>query len=81
MSSGVVAGQLTRTFAVADVPLQGPGSWLLVTNGTTQQKLHCGLQETIVTNMAVIGANQSCQFEISAMGATMPISWQLTPAP
>ena len=79
MSTGAVSGQLTSQFGVADVPLQGPGVWTLTTSDVTSQSLHCGSQMSPVTTRIVIGASQTCQFEISASSSSSPINWRLSP--
>ncbi|HUV57675.1 MAG TPA: hypothetical protein VMV96_02595 [Acidimicrobiales bacterium] len=79
MSTGAISGQLTKQFGVADIPLQGPGTWTLTTSDVTSQSLHCGSQMTPVATRVVIGASQACQFEISASTPSSPINWQLSP--
>ena len=79
--SGVVSGQLTPSFAFADVPLQGPGSWQFVASAATRSSLHCAAQTSEVSDLVVVGPGQTCQFEIQANGATTSINWQLTPRP
>jgi hypothetical protein len=78
-SSGVLAGTLSPQLGVVDVPLQGPGTWILATSDPTRQSLSCGPQTVPATNRVEVGANQSCQLEITSTAVGTSIEWQLTP--
>ena len=78
-STGVVVGRLSINFEVADIPLAGPGVWLLITSVPTIQTLHCGALESPVSNRIVVGARQSCQFEIGLAAGTTQATWRLSP--
>jgi hypothetical protein len=77
--SGASSGVLGHGFEVVDVPLQGPGTWTLSTSAPTLQSLQCGDQTTLVQQLVVVGATQSCQLAISSTSSGASLTWQLTP--
>jgi hypothetical protein len=78
-SSGVLSGQLNSTFAVADVPLDGPGTWSVATSAPAALTLRCGNQSISVQTQFVIGAHEGCQLIITPAKPATSLTWQLTP--
>ena len=78
-SSGVLTGQLTPWFAVADVPLDGPGTWNVATNAVSILTLRCANQSISVQAQFVIGAREQCQLIITPATTSTSLTWQLTP--
>jgi hypothetical protein len=77
--SGELSGTLGPGFESVDVPLLGPGSWTLSQSASTTQSLSCGADVSPVVNQVVVGANQTCQLEITATSIGTSLTWQLTP--
>ena len=77
--SGPTSGVLSPTFDVADVPVQGPGTWLLSTSAPTTARLQCGSSQVSVTQQVVITGNETCDLELTS-SADETSTWQLTPA-
>jgi hypothetical protein len=78
-SSGVVSGQLSPTFAVADVPLRGPGTWSVATSAPATVKLTCAGATITVDGQFEIAARTTCQVTIATMGPNRSVTWELTP--
>ncbi|MGA7834440.1 MAG: hypothetical protein WCA31_04475 [Acidimicrobiales bacterium] len=78
-SSGVLTGQLTPSFDVADLPLVGPGSWEVASSGPVAVSLECPGAAITVQLQFVIGAHEQCEVSISAKSPTSTVTWQLTP--
>jgi len=78
-SSGVVSGQLGPTFSVADVPLQGPGTWDLATSAPASVTLTCAGTAITVNEEFVIAAHTTCQVTITAEAPNHLVTWELTP--
>jgi hypothetical protein len=78
-SSGVVSGQLSPTFAVADVPLRGPGTWGVATSAPATVKLTCAGATITVNGQFEIAAHTTCQVTIATMGPNRSVTWELTP--
>lgn len=78
-SSGVLTGQLTPSFAVADVPLDGPGTWSVATSAASLLTLRCANQSISVQAQFVIGAREHCQLMITSATTSNSLTWQLTP--
>lgn len=76
--NGALSGSLKPPFAVADVPLQGPGTWTLTSSASTNQTLSCGSVASPVTSRVVVGDAQICQLEITSTAGEAS-TWQLTP--
>src|SRR6202035_3854287 len=78
-SSGVLTGQLTPSFAVADVPLDGPGTWSVATSAPATLTLRCANQAISVQAQFVLGAREQCQLTITPATSSTSLTWQLTP--
>jgi hypothetical protein len=78
-SSGVVSGQLSPTFAVADVPLRGPGTWIVATSAPAAVSLACAGSSIAVSGQFEIAAHTTCQVTITPMGSNRSVTWELTP--
>ena len=78
-SSGVLTGQLTPSFAVADVPLDGPGTWNVATSAASILTLRCANQSISVQAQFVIGAREQCQLILTPATTSTSLTWQLTP--
>ncbi|MHB8380527.1 MAG: hypothetical protein ACYDB2_11580 [Acidimicrobiales bacterium] len=78
-SSGVVTGQLSPSFAVADVPLDGPGTWVVATSASSHLTLRCANQTVSVQGQFVIGPREHCQLIITPAMTSASLTWQLTP--
>ncbi|HVA53611.1 MAG TPA: hypothetical protein VNF05_08890 [Acidimicrobiales bacterium] len=78
-SSGVLTGQIDPSFAVADVPLDGPGTWSVVTSAAATLTLRCENQSISVQAQFVIGARERCQLIIVPSTPSTSMTWQLTP--
>lgn len=80
VSSGGLEGNLDHAFPVAVVPLQGPGTWTLVTSAAVRSLLNCATTSSSVTGRVVIAQSQSCQLEITSSNPEVSQTWQLVPA-
>jgi hypothetical protein len=78
-SSGVLSGQLSPSFSVADLPLAGPGTWDVASSAPVTVTLACSGATFPVESQFVIGANEQCQVSITATTARSSLTWQLTP--
>jgi len=78
-ANGALSGQLTPSFAVADVPLDGPGTWNVVTSAPVKMTLRCESQSVNVQAQFVIGAHERCQLTITPATPSTTLTWQLTP--
>ena len=79
VSSGVVTGALSRAFAVAVVPLRGPGTWTLSSSAQIIAQLLCPNVSGPVNALIVINGVQSCQLKLTSANAEVSPTWQLTP--
>ena len=78
-SSGAVSGQLSPTFNVADVPLQGPGNWTVASSAPVSVTLNCAGSTIAVNGQFVIAAHTTCQITITAETPSQFVTWELTP--
>ena len=78
-SSGVLSGQLSSQFNVADLPLAGPGTWDVASSAPVTVTLACSNTTIPVTSQLVIGAKEQCQVSITATTSGTSLTWQLTP--
>lgn len=78
VADGVLSGVLSPTFDVADLPMQGPGSWTLTGSAALQAQLACPSHTGEVQGQVVISGAQRCELQLTStyQGAT---TWQLTP--
>jgi isoaspartyl peptidase/L-asparaginase-like protein (Ntn-hydrolase superfamily) len=65
---------------VADVPLQGPGTWIVATNAAASVTLTCAGTTIAVNQQFVIAAHTACQVTIMAQAPNHLVTWELTPA-
>ncbi|HEY5104220.1 MAG TPA: hypothetical protein VII65_04160 [Acidimicrobiales bacterium] len=79
VGSGALSGQLTPSFNVADVPLDGPGTWSLVTSAPADATLQCANALASVQSQVIVAAKESCQFIIKTIIPSSSLTWQLTP--
>ncbi|MGC1418584.1 MAG: hypothetical protein WA786_00505 [Acidimicrobiales bacterium] len=79
VSSGELSGTLSPGFSVADVPLQGPGLWVLETSAAIGAHLQCASRTASVNSRVVIMTNQGCQLQIASTDRGVSLTWQLTP--
>src|ERR1019366_3082223 len=79
VSSGVVTGALSRAFAVAVVPLRGPGTWTLSSSAPIIAQLLCPNVNGPVNALIVVNGAQSCQLKLTSANAEVSPTWQLTP--
>ena len=79
VSSGVVTGALSRAFAVAVVPLRGPGTWTLSSSAPIIAQLLCPNVSGPVNALIVVNGVQSCQLKLISANAEVSPTWQLTP--
>lgn len=80
VASGSLEGTLSAGFAVAVVPLQGPGTWTLGGSSTISALLDCPSVSGPVVGVVVIADRQSCQLELTSTNVEASPTWQLTPA-
>jgi hypothetical protein len=78
-SSGVLSGQLSPQFNVAELPLAGPGTWDVASSAPITVTLACSSATIPVTSQFVIGAKEQCQVSITATTPRSSLTWQLTP--
>jgi hypothetical protein len=78
-SSGVVSGQLGPSLSVADVPLQGPGTWEVAASAPATVTLICAGTPIPVDQQFVIAAHTTCQVTITAEAPNQFVTWELTP--
>ena len=79
VSSGVVAGSLNSTFAVAVVPLRGPGTWTLTSSAPLTAQLLCPDVNGPVNALIVVNGAQNCQLKLTSANVEVASTWQLTP--
>lgn len=79
VSSGVITGSLSRAFAVAVVPLRGPGTWTLSSSAPIIAQLLCPNVSGPVNALIVVNGVQSCQLKLISANAEVSPTWQLTP--
>ncbi|HEY5266473.1 MAG TPA: hypothetical protein VIJ40_06650 [Acidimicrobiales bacterium] len=79
VANGDLSGQLAASFSVADVPLDGPGTWSLNTSAPANATLQCANAVAIVQSQVVVAAKDSCQFIIKSLNPSSSLTWQLTP--
>src|SRR5665213_908869 len=77
VSSGVVTGALSRAFAVAVVPLRGPGTWTLSSSAPIIAQLLCPNVSGPVNALVVVNGVQSCQLKLTSANAEVSPTWQL----
>jgi hypothetical protein len=75
----VLTGQLSASFPVADVPLDGPGTWSVATSAAATLTLRCANQSIRLQTQFVIGAREQCQLIITTATTSTSLTWQLTP--
>ena len=80
-SNGVLSGQLSPSFAVADLPLAGPGTWDVASSAPVTVTLTCSGATIPVESQFEIAANEQCQVSITSTTPKTSLTWQLTPAP
>ena len=78
-TSGALTGRLQPSFEVADVPLEGPGTWLITTSSPARTSVQCANLATRVQTQIVVGSKESCQLIIRAISPETTLTWQLTP--
>ncbi|MFI5035928.1 MAG: hypothetical protein ACHQFZ_06965 [Acidimicrobiales bacterium] len=78
-ASGALTGTLSPGFAVAVVPLHGPGEWTLGGSPTVTAVLVCPSVSGPVVGAVVINGPQSCQLELSSSDVAASPTWQLVP--
>jgi hypothetical protein len=78
-SSGVVSGQLSPALRVADVPLRGPGTWMVAMSAPASVTLTCEGTAITVNGQFVIAAHTTCQVTITAAASNHFVTWELTP--
>jgi hypothetical protein len=77
--SGALAGTLSPGFAVAVVPLRGPGAWSLAGSATITAVLDCPTVSGPVVGEVVITSDEACQLQITSTFVQGLPQWQLTP--
>jgi hypothetical protein len=78
-TNGALSGQLRPSFEVADVPLEGPGTWSITTSSPARTTVQCANLEARVQIEIVVGSKEICQLIIAAVTRATPLTWQLTP--
>src|SRR5664280_769348 len=79
VSSGVVTGALSPAFAVAVVPLRGPGTWTLTSSAPITAQLLCPDVSGPVNALIVVNGAQRCQLKLTSTNIEASPTWQLTP--
>ncbi|MGC2167636.1 MAG: hypothetical protein WA580_00875 [Acidimicrobiales bacterium] len=79
-SNDVVSGQLGSTLSVADVPLQGPGTWEVATSAPVSVTLTCAGTTLTVETQLQVAAHTVCQVAISDPTPAQNITWELVPS-
>src|SRR5579872_4535822 len=77
--SGALAGSLSPGFAVAVVPLRGPGAWTFTASATITANLNCPSVSGPIVGTLVISNHENCQLEISSTNVEAMPTWQLIP--
>ena len=80
VASGVLTGQLSPGFAVAVVPLRGPGTWTVSGDATVRAVVHCPSVSGPVVGSVTLASGQRCELEITSTNIEALPTWQLTPA-
>ncbi len=78
-ASGALAGTLSPGFAVAVVPLRGPGAWSLTGSASISAVLYCPSVSGPVVGEVVITSAEGCQLQVTSTNAQGLPQWQLTP--
>ncbi|MDE3065267.1 MAG: hypothetical protein KGJ36_06325 [Acidobacteriota bacterium] len=79
VASGALAGRLTPAFAVAVIPLRGPGTWTLSGSTTLRATLNCPSVSGPVVGTVQVTGSQDCQLTVSSSDASTSSTWLLTP--
>src|SRR5579863_1869469 len=77
--TGALAGSLSPGFAVAVVPLRGPGAWTFTASATITANLNCPSVSGPIVGPLVISDHENCQLEISSTNVEAMPTWQLIP--
>ena len=78
-TNGALSGQLRPSFEVADVPLEGPGTWSITTSSPARTTMQCDNHVARVQTQIVVGSKETCQLIIAGVTPATSITWQLTP--
>jgi hypothetical protein len=76
--SGATSGDVSA-YETLDVPLQGPGAWVLSASTPVASHLRCPQVNTTFTHQIVIDSAQTCQLLITSTGSST--TWRLIPVP
>ena len=78
--SGSLVGDLASAGASEDVPLQGPGTWLVQSSAPMLAQLSCPGSTQPVSTMLSINALVACRLHLISTSAD-PVRWQIVPTP
>ncbi len=78
--SGALVGDLSSSGATEDVPIQGPGSWLIESSAPMLAQLFCpGWTESVSTTVT-INSLTTCRIHLINW-SNAPLRWQIVPTP
>ncbi len=79
-ASGALVGDLVSAGATEDVPLQGPGTWLVQSSAPMLAQLSCPGSTQPVSTTLSINALVACRLHLISASAG-PVRWQIVPTP
>ncbi len=77
---GSLIGRLGPIGAVVDLPLQGPGSWIVQATAKISATLTCDGPSQAVVGVVSIAGLTACDLRLTSWSAT-PMTWQVVPTP
>jgi hypothetical protein len=80
VASGELEGLVSSALPVVDIPLQGPGVWVLSTTSPSLDQLNCATSTSAVVGSIVLLTSQQCQLQIASATTGASLTWLLTPA-
>ncbi len=78
--TGSLTGQLGPVGAVVDVPLQGPGSWIIQATAPVLKALSCGGPAQAVTGLVSVSSLTMCDLQLTSLSPTQ-VTWQVVATP
>ncbi len=79
-ASGALVGDLPSAGATDEVPMQGPGTWLVQSSAPMLEQLNCSGSTTVVGGSISIDTLMTCRLLLTSQ-STSPVHWQVVPTP
>ncbi len=78
--SGAIVGTLDSVDQVEDVPLQGPGTWVVQSSAPMSETLTCSGTDRLVALTVNIDSLETCRLRLTN-ASTSRVRWQIVPVP